>query len=146
MMLSELSARGRGERESAAFLLGSPAEPIYPKVRHVVYVDDLDPNALTGVISLPGGAYGPLWRICERLKMRVVADIHTHPASWVGQSLIDAANPMIAENGHFALIAPNFARGKIRPSDLGVHQYLGDHRWVSVFGTDAASVVRRVWW
>jgi len=144
-LFAELAARGRGERESGAFLLAEEGETA-PKVRDVVYFDDLYPGALTGIVSLPGTAFGPLWQRCERLGMRVVADIHTHGGRSVAQSRTDATNPLVGSAGHIALIAPDFAQGRIRPADLGVHLYLGAHRWESAFSHDATQLVRRTWW
>ena len=59
-MIIELRRRGHGRRESGAFLLadrdGAPTT-----VTRVVYLDDLDPNCLTGGISFDGLAYSKLW-------------------------------------------------------------------------------------
>jgi hypothetical protein len=146
-LFSELAARGRGERESGAFLLTRAIDSCEPVTVHeIVFFDDLHAGALTGIISLPSVVFGRLWRLCEDLGMRVAADIHTHGNSSVAQSHIDASNPLVAAAGHLALIAPNFAQGRIRPADLGVHRYLGDHQWHSSFSDDASDQVRRTWW
>ena len=36
----------------------------------------------------------------------MIGDVHTHPGRGVHQSGIDAANPMVAQKGHVALIVP----------------------------------------
>jgi proteasome lid subunit RPN8/RPN11 len=136
-LIAELADRGQGRRESGAFLLGR-VDGELTRLVDAIYYDDLDPHCLTGGISLASWAYGPLWQICEQIGLGVVADVHTHPGSSVGQSSIDRAHPMISMAGHVALIIPNFARGVITPRDVGVHDYLGEGRWKSHHGDDAA--------
>jgi proteasome lid subunit RPN8/RPN11 len=144
-LVRELAARGRGERESGAFLLARTRR----RSRHVaatVFFDDLDGQALNGTISIRGAAFGRLWELCAARGMRVVGDVHTHPSGWVAQSDVDAANPMVAKRGHVAVILPHFARRGPLPADAGVHVYQGDRRWTSAFGSEAAALVRRTWW
>lgn len=124
-MIAELARRGAGRRESGAFLLSDRAGEPRTAVR-VVYLDDLDPNCLTGGIELDGLAYSKLWDICDAEGRRVIGDVHTHPGAGVHQSGIDAANPMIAQKRHVALIVPHFARRAVSARDVGVHRYDGD--------------------
>ena len=108
VMVAELGHRGGGKRESGAFLLGDRnGDP--RTVTQAVYLDDLDPDCLTGGISFNGLAYSKLWDLCDARAKVVIGDIHTHPNNWVGQSAIDATNPMIAREGHVALIVPQYA-------------------------------------
>ena len=144
-LVRELAARGRGERESGAFLLARTGRAPR-RVAATVYFDDLDPAALNGAISIRGAAFARLWDICAERGMRVVGDVHTHPGSGVAQSDIDAANPMVARRGHVAIILPYFARGAPVPADAGVHVYQGDRSWTSAFGEDAVVLERRTWW
>ena len=123
-MVAELGQRGRGERESGAFLLGD-REGDTRTVTRVVYLDDLDPGCLTGGISFNGLAYSKLWDICDAEKKVVIGDIHTHPGSWVEQSGIDAVNPMLAQEGHVALIVPDYATRSIVAEEVGVHRFDG---------------------
>jgi proteasome lid subunit RPN8/RPN11 len=144
-LTDELARRGRGDRESGAFLLARP-DRVPRKVRDVVFFDDIDPDALNGAISIRGEAFGTLWDICEQRGMRVVADVHTHPGEGVGQSSIDKAHPMVARRGHVAIILPHFAQGGVRPRAVGYHIYQGDRTWTSSYGRDAAALLRRSWW
>ena len=121
-LIGELGRRGRGERESAAFLLGQRGGD-HRTVTRVVYLDDLDPGCLTGGITFDGLAYSKLWDICDVENLRVIGDIHTHPGRGVHQSRIDAENPMLASNGHVALIVPAFATRPIEAQEVGVHRY-----------------------
>jgi hypothetical protein len=38
---------------------------------------------------------------------------------------------MVAQSGHIALIIPRFARMPIRPKEIGIYEYLGNHNWRS---------------
>jgi hypothetical protein len=71
----------------------------------------------------------------------VIGDIHTHPGPGVHQSAIDAANPMIAQAGHVALIVPDFAARPISPREVGVHRYDGAG-WQTWTGRAAARRLR----
>ena len=142
-IVAELDRRGRGKRESGAFLLARPSRR---RVTGCVFFDDLDPEALTGAISIRGETFGRLWAICAERGMRVIADVHTHPGSSVAQSHVDAANPMIAKAGHVGIILPHFAQRSRDPRHAGIHVYRGDHRWTSAFGDDASALLQRTWW
>lgn len=139
-LFDELSARGGGVRESGAFLLGSKEDP-RPRVREIIYFDDLDEDALTGAIHLHAYAFARLWRICRQGNMRVLADVHTHPSAWVQQSTIDQANPMVAREGHLGLIVPEFARGSRSARAVGFHIYRGESGWDSHYGTGASRLL-----
>lgn len=134
---AELGRRAGGRRESGAFLL-TPREA-GRTVTRVVYFDDLDPTALNGGVQLRAGAFSRLWDLCDREGVRAAGDIHTHPGSLVGQSVIDRANPLVARAGHVALIAPNLAARPFGPADVGVHLYRGDAGWTSWTGREAAT-------
>lgn len=124
----ELKRRGAGRRESGAFLLANDGGT---KVRDFLCYDDLDPHALdSGIVVFHGCGYVPLWEHCRACKRRVLADVHTHPGEWTGQSGSDRSNPMISQPGHLALILPNFAQARwpgLR--NVGIHEYLGHHQW-----------------
>lgn len=132
----ELARRGQGARESGAFLLGRLSErPSRGRpwpITHVAFYDDLDAECLTGGITFRG--FEDLWQVCRELKMTVIADIHTHPSTWVEQSKIDADNPMISTIGHLAVIVPNYAQRSPHPEDFGVHVHLGGKNWESFRG------------
>jgi len=129
-LLAELERRADGVRESGAFLLAR-RDSDRRTVAAVIYFDDLDRDALRGGIALGTAAFARLWDRCRDLDLRVVGDVHTHPASWVCQSPIDRANPMIAQARHVALIVPNLAAGVVTTRDVGVHLYGGDRGWTS---------------
>jgi hypothetical protein len=127
-IVSELERRGEARHEAGVFLLGvDDAEQ--KEVRQAVYYDDLDPHAYdSGVCVLHGDAFARLWSLCREKNLTVVADAHTHPGA-AYQSQSDRTNPMVARAGHIAIIVPEFARWPIRPGELGVYEYAGDHVW-----------------
>jgi proteasome lid subunit RPN8/RPN11 len=132
-MITELARRGEGRRDSGAFLLcGEPRT-----ATRVVYLDDLDPNCLTAGIEFDGLAYSKLWDICDAERRRAIGDVHTHPGPGVCHSNIDAANPMIAQAGHIAVIALHFAQRLADAGDVGVHRYDGNG-WQTWTGKAAA--------
>jgi proteasome lid subunit RPN8/RPN11 len=139
-LIGELGRRGLGRRESGAFLLG-PANGDPRLIIEVVYLDDLDPNCLTGGISFDGRYYSRLWDICQQRGLQVRADIHTHPGGSVRQSSIDRDNPMVARRDHLALIVPDLATRPIGAQEVGVHEYLGEDGWRSSFDEEAARMV-----
>ena len=127
-LLVELCRRGEERRESGAFLLGKEHGG-RQSVERVMYYDDLDPRCLDhGIIEFDGAGYDPLWRLCGDAGLRVVADVHTHPGKPF-QSEADRTSPMVAQAGHVALIVPDFAKNMAHPSQLGIYQYCGQHRW-----------------
>lgn len=139
-LIAELARRGRGEVEAGAFLL-TPRDGDGRTITRVLYFDDLDPDALVGHIHLHGSAYPKLSDICERERLRVVADIHTHPSRFVGQSGIDKDNPMVSRSGHLAVIVPHLALREPRPRELGVHEYRGHDGWSENLGRAAERLV-----
>lgn len=126
----ELRRRGAGIRESGAFLLGKNEKGVR-RILRFVYYDDLDPHCLdTGIVVFDGSGFGPLWQLCRETGMSVIADVHTHPGAPI-QSGADRDNPMIALQGHIALIIPNFAIQVVQPLQLGIYEYEGSHKWIN---------------
>jgi hypothetical protein len=143
-LVAELGRRGGGRSESGAFLLGDrDGDPT--RVRQVVYLDELDPNCLQGSIRFDGRAYSQLSEICERRRRTVLADVHTHPGNWVGQSPTDMENPMVALSGHLALTLPHLAMHPVKPEDAGLHEYRGEDGWRAWTGADAARQIKIGW-
>lgn len=127
-LIRELKKRGRGKRETGAFLLGSKDSN---SITEFICYDDLDPHAFdSGIIVFNGDGFIPLWKHCKENGLKVLADIHTHPSRWTGQSGTDKKHPMIAQSGHLALIVPNYAtRWRQRLNGIGAHEFLGNREW-----------------
>jgi hypothetical protein len=144
-IVGELERRGGGRHEAGAFLLGVD-DAGRKEVREAVYYDELDPHAYdTGVCILHGGAFARLWSLCRDKGLTVVADAHTHPGA-AFQSHSDRTNPMVAREGHIAIIVPDFARWPIGRNELGVYEYVGDHTWRDRGGRGAARYFYRGFW
>jgi proteasome lid subunit RPN8/RPN11 len=135
-VVTELGRRGGGWSESGAFLLADRGGDLR-RVTRVVYLDDLDPQCLQGGIHFDGRAYSKLWDTCSAEKRVVVGDVHTHPGRCVEQSDLDAANPMVARDGHIALILPGLAIRPISAHEVGVYRYDGNG-WQSWAGKAAS--------
>lgn len=134
--MAEIRRRGKGRRESGAFLLGTQ-DGTKRRITRFVYYDDLEATALdTGIVILSGAGYGPLWSLCRQTGLRVVADVHTHPGP-AFQSCSDRDNPMVATKGHLALIVPDFAQGPSLLSAMGIYEYEGEHCWRNHSGNQA---------
>jgi len=136
--LAELRQRSAGYRESGAFLLGK-AIGSRRQVLQFVYYDEIEPHCLDqGYVIFDGTGYGALWSLCHKTGLQVVADIHTHPRA-AYQSSSDRDHPMIATRGHIAVIVPDFASPPVRPVNLGIYVYEGEHRWQAIEKKAAAT-------
>ena len=145
-LLRQLRRRGDGCRETGAFLLGRRL----PRKAHItafLCYDDLDPQACqSGAITFHAPGYSGLWDHCRTRGLQVVADVHTHPGSHVGQSHVDQQHPMLPIPGHIAMIVPRFghmAWWSLR--SLGVYEYLGNFRWHSHSRSRPHSVRLTLW-
>jgi len=129
-VIAQIRLRGKEASESGAFLLG-PQGNNFNRVTAFICYDDLDPDAYQGgAIAFHAVGHAALWEHCRKEKLRVVADVHTHPGRSVGQSWIDKKNPMIPLRGHTAIIVPNFANTPWWSLDgAGIYEYLGNFEW-----------------
>lgn len=146
-LILELRRRGQGRNESGAFLL-APQDSDVNRVTSFVCYDDLDPDAYEGgAIAFHAVGHAALWELCGKRGLRVLADVHTHPGSYIRQSPIDQRNPMIPLLGHIALILPNFSNTPWWTLDLaGVYEYLGNFEWRSYARADGRRPVRLTLW
>ena len=129
-LVFSLRRRGDGRRESGAFLF-APENSSLRRITAFSCYDNFDPCAYqSGAITFHAEGYASLWEHCRRKELQILADVHSHPGSWVGQSGIDQENPMIPTHGHTALIVPNFGRTPWWSLErVGVYEYLGDFKW-----------------
>jgi len=142
-MIEQLAARGHGVREAGAFLLADREDLAGRRpqlVTAVAYYDDLDPGCLNGAIEFTANGYTALAGVCRREGLRVVGDVHTHPKHRVAQSPTDASHPMVALDGHVAVIVPRYATGTVTPADLGVH-VRHNGTWTSRYGPAAVALI-----
>lgn len=127
-VVAELDRRGGQTHEAGAFLLGNVRNGVR-EVKSAVFYDELDSSAYdSGVCILHGDAFAKLWAICRAKGLTVVADAHTHRGRGI-QSRSDKANPMVAREGHVAIIVPDFAHWPIDHRRIGIYEYRGQHEW-----------------
>jgi hypothetical protein len=139
-LMSELRRRGGGRTESGAFLLGQ-RQGNRRIVQTRVFYDDLDPKAYsTGVCVLYADAFEGLWGHCRAHGLQVLADIHTHLGA-ARQSEADRCNPMVARQGHLALIVERSASAPVWRHRIGLYRYEGAHRWTDLSGWRARRVL-----
>lgn len=121
-----LKKRGKGTKESGAFLL---VKPNTNAVCKIVYYDQFDITVSdSGIIQFKGANI--FYEFLAKEKLEVIADIHTHPGKNTNQSYSDKTNPMVRLKGHIAIIAPNFAKNiNITPYKCSVYEYLGNFNW-----------------
>jgi len=144
-LLAELDRRGERRHEAGAFLLGSRDSDLRD-VQDVVFYDDLDPGAYSsGVCILHAPAFAALWSTCRARGLTVVGDVHTHPGG-AFQSEADRTNPMVAREGHFAIIVPNYATGRPATERLGIFEYRGDHAWTDHSGARSRRFLHNDFW
>lgn len=130
-LIRDLRHRGEGHRESGAFLLGSSDEKCRRITTYLCY-DELDPYALSGNITFHAKGYSALTQFCRENAMKVLADVHTHPGQYVGQSMIDQQNPMVPKVHHTALIVPSYGwTSRWSLKGVGVYVYLGNFNWAT---------------
>lgn len=146
-LVGELHRRGRGRRESGAFLLGRAADEDRRVARFVCY-DELDPEALeTGIVMFHARGLSALWALCSEQSLEVMADVHTHPTSDVRQSSIDQEHPMLPVKGHVALILPRYGKtSKWSLAGVGMHVFQGGRRWTSTRSDGLDPPIRLCTW
>ncbi|MDN5215575.1 hypothetical protein QQ020_26090 [Fulvivirgaceae bacterium BMA12] len=140
-LLSGLKKRGKGVRESGAFLLAKRGKS---RVSKVVFYDELDKHVSdSGIIKFNGSGYVKFWPMLKDWGMEVIADIHTHPGENTDQSHADMTHPMIRIKGHLAVIAPNYAKNRwIKPNDCSSYLYLGSFKWKKLL---SSSPLKLIW-
>jgi proteasome lid subunit RPN8/RPN11 len=129
-VIRDLRRRGKGVRESGAFLLGRLDNHL-PRVTSYLCYDDVDPDAYQhGAIAFHASGCAALWQHCRERDVQLLIDVHTHPGSDVRQSHIDVRHPTLPIVGHTAMIVPNFANTtRWSLKEAGVYEYLGGFKW-----------------
>lgn len=130
-LIGELRRRGAGIRESGAFLLGRRDTG---RVSKAAYYDDLCPGSLDeGYIVFTESGYVALTKLCQKKGLAIIADVHTHPGKWTGQSEADQGHPMMPRDGHMALIVPSYARSnRHNLRGVGAYRYNGNGEWSDI--------------
>lgn len=136
-ILKSLRIRGKGVRESGAFLLSDPDRG---KIADYILYDDIDPTALDkGHVHFDSALLGEVWEYCSEHDLKVIADVHTHPkGAGVKQSITDRMHPAIPQEGHIAMIVPNYSENWfISLDEIGIYKYLGNKQWETITNGNA---------
>ena len=141
-LIADLARSGAGVAEAGAFLLGAPSDDRRLITSYLLY-EEVAPQSHRqhDYVAFTAEETARAWDHCYRKGVQVLADVHTHPFG-PPQSPSDRAHPIVSLAGHVALIVPYFALRDPRPCDLGVHVFLGQGRWCSLFDADAAQAVQ----
>ena len=103
-------------------------------------------RGVTTAVAWPGTpAFAALWSMCRARGLTVVGDVHTHPGG-AFQSEADRTNPMVAREGHIAIIVPNYATGRPATARIGVYEYRGNHEWADHSGALAHRFLHNDFW
>lgn len=129
MTWSGLAARGEGLRETAC-VWGGTREGSTERAEAVVFLDDL-PGVVGQALQhrTSRAAVNLLLADVRRMGLRIVGDVHTHPADWVDLSITDRVHPIEFRVGLIAIVIPNFACGPPDVATTGIHEYVGDGEW-----------------
>jgi proteasome lid subunit RPN8/RPN11 len=146
-LIGALRRRGRGDRESGAFLLGR-RHASGAKVHTFLCYDEADPHALdSGIVIITSAGFQRLWDTCRALGCDVVGDAHTHGDRSPRQSETDRVNPVMPIAGHMALIVPSFGMTpRWHLGESAAYEYLGNYRWRYWAGRERATRVRLTMW
>jgi len=137
-----LSQMGQGESESACVWGGTLRHGRLCVVK--AYPIGAAHGAIRGCQSHRMSTQGVAELLAELRKdgLRIVADVHTHPSSWVGLSEVDKAHPIEFRRGLICIVLPDYATTPPSLESIGLHIYLGEGRWLE--SSQAETAVRVV--
>jgi len=124
-----LRLRSRGSREAACIWAGNRTSAVQ-HVEEIFFLDDL-PGVQGHTLrhNVPRNAINLLFSILKEKGYQIIADVHTHPNSWVGLSEVDMEHPIEYRIGLPMIVIPNYGKGVINYKNIGVHVYQGKGRW-----------------
>jgi proteasome lid subunit RPN8/RPN11 len=62
-----------------------------------------------------------LYEELNRLHLRLIAGIHTHPEDWVDLSWIDRQNQLCSRKGFWSIVVPWYGKESWLIDNMGVH-------------------------
>jgi len=137
-----LRSRGRGIRESACVWGGQRSEKM-DVVNSVIFLDDLHGvSAGARYHRMSRDSILALFKILKSNKQVIIADIHTHPSSWVDLSLTDRESPIEYRPGLPAMVLPHYACTAPDLKTIGLHEYKGDGLWEQFEIENISTVVK----
>lgn len=119
--LTELRDRSAGWRESAAIFCGRVIHSEWTvevvRFHHHLCDDRGRPLSIRLTESAKYQLYGEL----NRLGLRLIAGIHTHPEDWVDLSWIDQQNQLCSRRGFWSIVVPWYAEQSWQIDAMGIH-------------------------
>lgn len=126
---SGLRERGAAKREALCVWAGD-RQHLPWEVTDVIFLGDLpgvEGFALFHRISRE--AVTQLFGLLQAKGLDLIADVHTHPADWVGLSETDQEHPLEYRIGFISVVLPNYATSEPLLEAAGVHEYTGSMKW-----------------
>ena len=116
--VQELRSRSAGWRESAAIWAGNRNGAVTQVFFHHMLADDRGgPLSL----ELPEHAKLDLYQKLAKENQVLLALLHTHPADWVGLSLVDQQNQLSSRVGFWSIVLPHYGCNDWNARDIGFH-------------------------
>lgn len=116
-----LRERSASVRESACVWVGTRKDD-EAQVLGVIFHHELADDRATALsLELPEHAKFDLYRRLAATNQSVVALLHTHPAEWVGLSLIDQQNQISSRVGFWSIVLPFYGQGLWSHHEIGFH-------------------------
>ena len=123
-----LRKRSKG-REAACIWAGSRRSGVQ-EVKKVFFLDDLvGVKGFARRHNVSRNAINQLFEMLRDKKLSIIADLHTHPGTWVGLSEVDMSHPLEYRIGIIMAVIPYYAAVPIEIENIGVHEYCGNGRW-----------------
>ena len=135
-----VARRGSGRHEAIVIWAGRVAHA-GARVVTAVAPPPEDVQASARLHRLNTRAHASMSRWMERHGLLALAQVHTHPDSWVGHSETDDAYPFAPDDGFLSIVWPRYALGAVAPmSEWGVHERRDD-TWYQLLPSE---VLRRL--
>lgn len=136
-----LKIRGQESREALCVWAGDRKSQPW-KVLEVVFLDDFPGvEGFARFHRVSREAVTALFRCLHQKNLQLIADVHSHPGSWVGLSDIDMEHPLEFRVGFLSLVLPSYAIPKPDIGAVGVHEYIGNMEWKTL---TAEAVLSRI--
>jgi proteasome lid subunit RPN8/RPN11 len=139
--LRKLQERSGGKRESAAIWSGRRQADTWETDRADFHHELCDDRATALSLELSEAAKFRLYEALARLRLQLVALIHTHPAEWVDLSEVDRENQVCSRIGFWSFVVPNYGNPPWRLSKMGIH-IRTEEGWYRLNKTETDQMVR----
>jgi hypothetical protein len=99
-------------------------------VTRVFFLDDYSGTKKAArAYRVPRDVTKDLFETMHAHKLKIIADLHTHPDEWVGLSIIDKEHPLEYRVGFISIIFPSYGKPCDVLTEIGFHEYEGSGNW-----------------